>query len=69
MIVCVVHCVFTLADGVNLCGNSGAAIGLPAPVCSGWTSKTAAIHTCVDVKGFVCLGRKALSLSLALGLL
>lgn len=29
-----------LADSVNLCGNSGAAIKLPAPVCSGLTSKT-----------------------------
>lgn len=42
-----------LADRVNLCGNSGAAIYLPAPVSSGLTS---------NMKGFVCLGRKALSI-------
>lgn len=68
MYVCAVHithCVFTvyLADSVNLCGNSGAAIKLPAPVCSGLTSKPLVYSQPCRREGvlLVCLARKALS--------
>lgn len=50
---------FHLADSVNPRGNSGAAIKLPAPVCSGWTSITVVhSHQCRH-EGFCLLGQES----------
>lgn len=48
-----------LADSVNLCGNSGAAIRLPAPVCSGLTPEIVVYsHPCRH-GGFCLLGQES----------
>lgn len=53
------------ADSVNLYGDSGAPIMLPAPVCSGLTPETVVYSQPCGHGGpfflFVCLDRKALS--------